>query len=245
VTYEQVQPIRPFVQYLALGHVHIRFDREGWLFNPGSLETCSVDEVGEDRGFYLVDVDTERAPAIQATLLTPRRRPFLRFRVDAGQARTPGELEALVQAAVRPHIDSTGTISDPGGWSAGSARDPTGEWNKPVVDLCLRGTLRFDRKDLDLNALEMIASRALNALHVEVKNQAVPRDFQSNDGGPVSRQELERRTLEALFMNDTRYQPDAGHWAEVAAEIKRMAVSGAEPETLAQFLEQSLPVGHE
>ncbi len=52
--------LKSLVDYLALGHTHKRFEIDGWAFNPGSLEACSIDEYREERGLYLVEVDDER-----------------------------------------------------------------------------------------------------------------------------------------------------------------------------------------
>lgn len=37
VTYSQLLPLKETVDYLALGHVHKRYQVEDWIFNPGSL----------------------------------------------------------------------------------------------------------------------------------------------------------------------------------------------------------------
>ena len=62
LTHRQLAVLRPHVDYLALGHVHKPFEFDQWIYNPGSPETCSMTEAAwKERGYYLVDVDTEAA----------------------------------------------------------------------------------------------------------------------------------------------------------------------------------------
>ncbi|MCL4835390.1 MAG: exonuclease SbcCD subunit D, partial [Caldilineaceae bacterium] len=59
LTHRELAPLHSHVNYLALGHVHKPFDFDGWIYNPGSPETCSMTEAAwPERGYYLVDVDT-------------------------------------------------------------------------------------------------------------------------------------------------------------------------------------------
>ena len=59
-TMAQFQPLRAYVDYLALGHVHKPYDFDGWMYNPGSSETCSAEETQwEKRGYYYVEIDTD------------------------------------------------------------------------------------------------------------------------------------------------------------------------------------------
>jgi len=52
IDYNAFLPLREYINYIALGHIHLMYVREGWIFNPGSLETWSVSEVGKERGFF-------------------------------------------------------------------------------------------------------------------------------------------------------------------------------------------------
>src|SRR5215471_8405207 len=94
-TMAQFQPLRNYVDYLALGHVHKPYEFDGWMYNPGSTETWGAEESAwEDRGYYYVEIDTSEPERIvdptkqaryhRATHLVSKRRPFIRheLRVD-------------------------------------------------------------------------------------------------------------------------------------------------------------------
>ena len=56
VEYQTVIPLKENVDYLALGHFHLQFTLEGWIYNPGSSEAaCSIDS-SYKRGIFLVEV---------------------------------------------------------------------------------------------------------------------------------------------------------------------------------------------
>ena len=56
IDYNELLPLREHINYVALGHIHLMYVRENWVFNPGSLETWSVSEVGKKRGFFDVEM---------------------------------------------------------------------------------------------------------------------------------------------------------------------------------------------
>ncbi len=61
LSHRQWSVLHPHIDYLALGHVHKPFAFDDWIYNPGSPESCSVAESDwQDRGYYLVKVDTEQ-----------------------------------------------------------------------------------------------------------------------------------------------------------------------------------------
>ena len=56
----QFEPLHESIDYLALGHVHKPYTFGGWIYNPGSTETCAAEEAQwEDRGYYYVQIDTD------------------------------------------------------------------------------------------------------------------------------------------------------------------------------------------
>jgi len=72
-SYEQFQPLRGLIDYVALGHVHKAYERDGWLYNPGSTETWGAEESAWERGYYVVHVDTAALPALHVFRGRPGR----------------------------------------------------------------------------------------------------------------------------------------------------------------------------
>src|SRR5437588_2765995 len=134
---EKLKELRPLVDYVALGHTHKRFELDGWAFNPGSLEACSIDEYREERGLYLVEVDEERK--VKATFINDYvQRPFQRLTFDVSGAEDPEAVHARVIETVRREA---------------RAHDPESDDPAPIIEISLRGHLGFKNSLLNLRPM--------------------------------------------------------------------------------------------
>ncbi|MGH9903830.1 MAG: metallophosphoesterase family protein, partial [Pyrinomonadaceae bacterium] len=158
---EKLRELRSLVEYVALGHTHKRFEIEGWAFNPGSLEACTIDEYREERGLYLVEVD-EQGQVKAEHLRDYVQRPFQRLSFDVSgvldaEAVHEGAMD-VVRREARRHDES----SD----------EPA-----PIIEISLKGHLGFKNSLLDLSRLREEARALTGALHIMVRNQSVPVEY--------------------------------------------------------------------
>jgi exonuclease SbcD len=245
LTYSQIVPLYDYVDYLALGHIHKPFEREGWIYNPGSPETCGMDEAAwPDRGYYLVEVDTasraggamshaggaapsERALQTvkhRARLVRNPRRPFFRLSFSVEACDSPDALYAAAEEfARRESAEATGHAGN----------------TQPVVEMALEGVLPFDRRELDMKRLEAIVQIAFDPLLVRVINHTVPTEYEVSGDESKSRAELERKVLEDLVERDARYRPAAADWADLILNVKRMVLEGTSPEGIVEYLQSA------
>ncbi len=216
--------LRPHIDYLALGHIHKPYTFDDWIYNPGSLESCAISETEwVERGYYLVEIDTETAaadaPKHSVTLKANPRRTFHRLIVKTDLLDTPDQLLAhcdeLFQRRARD-------------WQVD--RIPADQ--RPVVEVQLHGTLPFERSALDLRALEEVVNRHFAPLLPLVKNltQSLDRVIEGGDG--MSRAELERHVLNGLLQQDGRFRAQSEQWTEAALTLKTMALGDAAPEAI-------------
>jgi exonuclease SbcD len=222
--------MRSHSDYVALGHIHKPYTREDWIYNPGSLETCSTAEVSwQERGYYLVDIDTEASegPKHTAKLIANPRRPFERLYLKTDLIESP---EAIYKQA---HELMSRRARD-----IGPARlDPA---TQPVVDFHLHGLLNFDRSAMSLAQFEEMAKELLNALHPLIRNECHSADYAIAPGETMNRQSLERHVLADLFNRDARYAPRSRQWARLALDIKSLTLEGASPESILDELEDRM-----
>ena len=231
LTYSQLAPLRDYVDYLALGHIHKPFEYEDWIYNPGSPETCAMDEVAwPERGYYLVEVDTA-APAGEthrathtARLVANPRRPFLRMSLSVDAYASP---EALY-LGVETHLSHQAAAYNGG--------PPYSESALPVVELIVDGVLAFQRYELDVRRLETMVQAAFNPLLARVANRTVPTEYEVSGDEAKPRAELEREVVEDLVERDARYRPEAPAWAELILDVKRMALEGRSPQEIVEYL---------
>ncbi len=79
ISYSTLSELRDRINYVALGHVHKFYTVDDWVYNPGSLETWSVDEYRWKKGFIHAVVKDGK---IRAELIENRRRKFVRLNFD-------------------------------------------------------------------------------------------------------------------------------------------------------------------
>jgi DNA repair exonuclease SbcCD nuclease subunit len=56
VNYRRIQMLKDRVNYLALGHFHLQFILDNWIFNPGSSEASCSQDFSFIRGIFLVSI---------------------------------------------------------------------------------------------------------------------------------------------------------------------------------------------
>jgi DNA repair exonuclease SbcCD nuclease subunit len=236
-TQAQLEPLHGLVDYLALGHVHKPFERGGWIYNPGSTETCSAEESAwEDRGYYYVEVDTERVGTDEqeaegqkhiAHHLVNRRRPFWRFTFRVDGIGDPDALAARFEEFCRRQ-----------------AEEVASNGSEPVVHIMLQGILDFDAGSLELSRLEEIAETYFRPLIRRVHNLTRDVDYDPDDEGLDGRnrdtwQQLEHKIFQDILARDARYLPAANDWATTLSELKQLALQGEDPAVIATRLREA------
>lgn len=219
LSHRQLAPLRPYVDYLALGHVHKPFQFDDWIYNAGSPETCSMEEVSwPERGYYLVEVDTDPGaddvPKHTATLHANPRRPFYRLQMKVDLCNSPQRLYQRCQELI-----------------ARKARDVRAN-SAPVVELRLTGVLPFDRSALDLEELEKMVEEVFSPLTCHIKNVSVPTEYAIDTEEQLSRKELERQIVTELLGRDARFREESDAWAALLLNLKQMALTGSPPEAI-------------
>jgi DNA repair protein SbcD/Mre11 len=223
---ERLKELRALVDYVALGHTHKRFEIEGWAYNPGSLEACSIDEYREERGAYLIEVDDERN--VKATFIRDYvQRPFQRLSFDVSGAESPEAVHEGVMEAVRREA---------------RAHDPEAGRPEPIIEIALRGHLGFKNSLLDLRRIREQSLELTGALHVMVKNQSVPVEYAVAAGleADTSRKERERRIVEDLIARDARFRDRAREMASLVLDAKEFALGDRPAEEILDLIEQKL-----
>ncbi|MBM4438222.1 MAG: DNA repair exonuclease [Actinobacteria bacterium] len=234
VTIEDLQPLRAIADYLALGHVHQRYELpagDPWIFNPGSLEAHTILEAvdgdglegaGRARGLFDVTVDLARPARVRARFVDDAiaRRPFLRLWLGVDAAPSFESLVANVQSRLQ-------AVEPPAG-------------RPPVVELLLRGRLHFERAQLDAARLLGLVEERFRPLHARLTLELrAPGEV----GAPqrrASRSELEREVLRGLIDPALAPGERADAWARAAQELKQAALEGRPVEEQARLVEATL-----
>lgn len=231
------QPLRACVDYLALGHVHKPYEFDGWIYNPGSTETCGAEESQwESRGYYYVTIDTDNPDSIiditrkervhHAEHLKSNRRPFVRYDLHVDGLDAPGAVYKRLEDYC--HREGVKYLNAE---------------RQPVVQIHLVGTLSFDAGSLDSPLMEEMVRTAFEPLYVRIDNATNDQDYIPDDNEIDGRDRsawhtLERRIFEELVARDNRYLPAKEQWSTVLSDLKHMALDEEAPEKIAHFLRE-------
>lgn len=216
LTPQELAPIREArVDYVALGHIHQRYEVDGWIFNPGSPEACSVTESELPRGAFLVELSDR----VQARFLQDQiQRPFLRLNVDLTPFSTPEEAFSSIRNVIENH--SIPPVS-------------------PVVEFTTTGTLSFPRHLLQTKTIEEVIRERFRPVVVLFKSTAVPKEAGIEPGMVhLDRSMLERRVIAQLVAQDSRYE-DA-KWTEAVLALKQGVKEGNQSHDLASMIHELL-----
>lgn len=212
LTEAQLEPLLPHVDYMALGHIHKPYKRDGWIYNPGSLESNSVTESEwPDRGYFIVDVHPTHDPAFAVTEIHNMRRPFIcpSFEVDSYD--TP---EALY-TALKDYLHVEARAEDMG--------------QRPVVVLRLTGVLPFDHGELDIERIDKVTRDAFDPIVCSIKDVTIPNDFEIRADDTMTRAELEHFVVKELVERDVRRRDSSEEWTRMVLRLKNMTLAGATP----------------
>lgn len=222
----KINELKSMVDYLALGHTHKNFEIDGWVYNPGSLEACNIDEYANIRGAYLVEVKDGKH---EARLMRDYwQRPFVRVRFEVGGRTTPDELHEALFAQLHNEI---------------SSHDPDQEANlAPILEVTLTGQLGFKSSLLELNRLRDEIKEEFRPFLCIARDLTVPVEYAVASGSTEhhSRADRERRVIESLIARDARFQEYAGEMTEMMLEAKRLALAEEQPEKIVALIEQRL-----
>lgn len=222
----KLNELRTVADYLALGHTHKNFEIDGWAYNPGSLEACSVDEYAHTRGAYLVEV----ADGKHTTRLVRDywQRPFVRFNFSVNGYAAPEELrEKLLndlRGQVTPHnADETDAPS-------------------PVLEVTLSGQLGFKSSLLEVNRLRDEIKKEFRPFLCLTRDVTVPVEYAVAAGlhEHAPRGERERRVIESLVARDTRFREYVPALTDLILEAKHLALAAEEPAKITALIEQRL-----
>ena len=212
------------VDYLALGHWHKPFESGGWIFNPGSIECCGMDERDFQGGYYLVTISDKGQKKFVAKHIPSKRRLFRRIVFQVDGYKTPSDLLNHLSERLRSEKSQLLALD-----------------KSPVIEVALEGITAFDRQQLDLELIRtMITEILAPVLYAHPVNNTKSTRFEVKTEKSLPRGELERHVLHELVMSDSRFSGHAEDWVAIAMEIKELANTKSSPETIIQLLRKSV-----
>jgi exonuclease SbcD len=204
IPYSSLTPLRDVVDYLALGHYHMQYEMDGWIFNPGSVEMISMNEYGLPKGFYYVKDSG-------AKLITPVTRSVRRIKLDISRIETPDALYSGIENLLQrqPAILSE---------------------NRPIVELLLYGELNFPKSDINIDQIKKMLEEEFKSLSSEVKIEKSNSQYAINGSDVIglSREQIELWIFSERVRLDARYRDNVDAIVNTMVEVKKKASAGIE-----------------
>jgi exonuclease SbcD len=217
-----LKELRSVTDYVALGHTHMHYEIDNWAFNPGSIEVTNIAEYRETRGAFVVEVAEDNS--VSARHVTEyHHRSFQRLQFDVTSSDDPKQIVegvlALVRSNARPALEGIPA---------------------PIIEIALNGQLGFPNSQLDLKKVREESQKITGALHIRVKNNAVPAEYAvaADLEHDAERETFELRVVEDLVGRDKRFRSRAAALSQTIIGAKQQALLGEEPEKIAEFIAQ-------
>ena len=214
--------LEDLVDYIALGHIHKRFESGTVARNPGSLEAFDIQEGRWDdsHGYYVYDTATDTAEHHLS-----KRRPYHTLNFDVSGYRTFEDLRADFETELENARLDLEDICQ-----RDIHRDGQGNRREPIINVRFEGTLLLDHTTFDVETLTDLAEDELDALYVQPTNHTerkavqellgdLERDEAFNPDGTVNTDALQERVFTTLA-DESRYSAQAEEVAETLDHVE-------------------------
>ncbi len=210
ILYNSLLPLKEAVNYLALGHYHMQYELDGWIFNPGSIEMMAMNEYGLPKGFYHVRDSGTR-------LITPTTRPVRRIKLDISSISKPDELYSNIDS----RLD----------------REPSAPAD-PLIELLLYGNMNFPKSDISIDRIKEMLAEKFKPLWGDVKILNSSSQYTLNEGDVrgLTREQIELKVFSDRVKLDGRYRDNVEEIVKTMIEVKRMAAAGIEESAIQKEL---------
>jgi DNA repair exonuclease SbcCD nuclease subunit len=233
VMHAELRDVKEHVDYLALGHIHKRYEAAGWIYNPGSPEAHNTREGRHDweHGYCSVSLspngdEAENAVKYEVDHHPTKRRPYCRVEFDVTEYDSPSELETGFQEHVRGEKSGIDEYCQKEEFTA------NGDPRAPIIDLRFTGTLQFSRGDFRTDELAEWLKEECDALYVQVNTGIRTADVQELiseideeevfQDGRLNTAALEHRVFETIA-KESIYDDHAADVADVLGNAHQMA----------------------
>ncbi len=217
IKYDDIAVLKEKIDYVAMGHIHHRYEMEDWIYNPGSPECWDVGEGAKEKGFYHVVLEAREK---KVTHVPSVKRPIHSCAVNVSHCE---DLEA-VYALCDIELDKL----------------EVQEGSKPIVQLVIKGSTPFSPLAIDTRLLEEKIITTLDCLIVEVVNNAVLKGEEhalTDNPAEMNREDLEREVLRRLFMNKGDLNPWVEELVDLAKNVKDLIHQEAEDQSISALVE--------
>ncbi len=214
---EDIAVLKDKVDYVAMGHIHHRYEIDTWIYNPGCPECWDVGEWAQEKGFYHVVLQEDE---IDTSFIPGEKRPVYSCAVNVTGCEELEEVYDLCGHEIE--------------------KLEVEEGSNPIVQLVIKGTTPFSPLAVDTRLLEEKIKTAYGCLIVEVVNNAVMKGEQEalmDNPAEMNREDLEREVLRRIFLNSGNLNPWVDELVNLSKKMKELIYLEAEEQSISALIE--------
>lgn len=193
---EVILGLKELVDYVALGHIHVKYNIDDFCYNPGSLENIRIRDGrrSEDKGFFDVKVFENNSKEVKHIISNSRKVHF--HSLDLTQIKKPEDIRKQIQSLNL-------------------------EINKgEMLELYLYGTPIFNPYLIDIYDLETYLKQQYDLLHIEIKASFTSLDIEKDGDEVVDQQTMIQRLIEQKLQYN---YPEIKNTTEVTKTMLRVS----------------------
>ncbi len=217
IKYQDIVALKEKIDYVAMGHIHHRYEFEGWIYNPGCPESWDLGEGAKEKGFYHVNIDKGNK---KVTYVPSIKRPVYHIAVNVSDCRDLDEVYALCDNKLEKMEEPQGL--------------------KPLVQMVIAGSISFSPLAIDTRLLEEKIAATFNALIVEVVNNTVLKGEEwegADNPAEINREELERDVLRKFFLSRGNLNAWIDDLVDLSKNVKELIHQEAEDQSISVLIE--------
>lgn len=201
---EVLTPYQEQIDYIALGHIHGRYEIDDWMYNPGSLEYVHIDEhkAEQKKGFYQVNINDDDW---EIKYILSKYRPGCIYKIDLTDTESPQEAYNKIISDIScdpPEIEA-------------------------LLQIILYGKVSYNPVNLDINEIINSLKEKHSCLYIEVLNNTnLPDSSGIETGNIIKRDDIEQIVYQQLLLKENNWQEeDLKQLIQLVGKVKETSLA--------------------
>lgn len=206
---EDIKELIKNVDYLALGHIHTRYeDSEYKMYNPGSLECIKITEDPFNKGFYLVSID-KHSKKIETEFKIVKTRNSYSIKINLN------EIDSIEINNIEEQIISL--INN-------KLKDIRQTEEKIMLQIKITGTF-LNETDINVEEIKLKLREHYNLLYVEILNLVEIKDEMNVElDESMKREDIDKTVMKERIKNSGYKNDDIDTVFNIIERLKEYAI---------------------
>lgn len=205
----QIEELLGIVNYLALGHIHTRYENiDKRYYNPGSLECVRISDNPFDRGFYFAKLDLD-SKELDVQFKNVKARNSLKVEIDIENLNKENIEEQIVKVTEEAYSKEIKEKED------------------IMLQIKIIGSARINTFEINRKELEEKIKESLPILHLEIINEIDYKDDDIYIKDYKSREEIDNAVIKEKIVKAGFKENKIEEVFQIIEKLKEYGESGA------------------